>query len=99
MVWERNDTGTNAKDHAWVDLAMRPSMCMSSSLQTSSGIKLAIICVGVNPSLLQPRILQVFGCHRDHDCLFFFRVKQLNDTTLDQLLPLELLSFIVNPVI
>jgi hypothetical protein len=33
VVWERDNTGTDAKNHTWMNFAMCPSVCMGASFE------------------------------------------------------------------
>ena len=81
MIWEGDDAGANSKDHARMNLTMRPLMSVRIDrrfypLARIIGIELLFH----SHSLLHLSThLQIFRCHGNHDRFLLFSINVLYD--------------------
>ena len=95
MIWEGNDAGTYAQNHAWMDLAVRP--CVRCRIHGSFDTLVWVVGSLWHSvtGLYLPRDLQVFRCHNNHDRLLLFSIHIFNDTIIDQSVPTKELCLLL----
>ena len=88
MIGEGNDTGTNTKNHTWVDLAVCPSVCLLTEDRPYTLVGIFFFRKRIS-SLKLLGNFQVFRCHGNHDRFFFFSINIFHDTRLHKTIPTE----------